>query len=677
MAKQAKKQDDDLRDMRDRYDKARDASSTLYDLARDDIKFVFVPGHQWDSKLKARRGDRPCYEFPKLSAHIRQIVNEMRQSRPQGKVRGVEESDQGLAEIMQGIGRNILSVSNADLAHDVAFEAAVQGGFGCWRIRTDYADPDDFNLDIIVEPIYNAFAVKFDPAAVSRDRRDARYAFVEQTMAKSEFERKYPDADLESFGDDPELMNWRDGDKIRVCEYYYKHPIKRTLLALSDGRVIRQDDVTPQELAAAGVQVVRTREVDDHKVYCRLTNGKQWLTDPYEFPSRFIPLIPVWGNIQNVDGEDYWKGMTRDAKDQQRLHNVHKTAAIEAVSKAPKAPFITKLKWIKGLEHFWNRANSEDFPYLPVNDDADDMPQRAHQAEVPAALLQLAALDNDDIKATTGIYDASLGARSNETSGVAINQRKNQGAVATFNYLDNLSYAIRYEWEILIDMIPRIYDTPRVVRVLGDDGGVKWKQLYQQVMDPQTGRVVVLNDISKGKYDVTVTVGPSYATQRMEAADAFMQLAGQLGQSAPPLAPLLAYEVVRNVDAPGAEEVTTALRKMLVGQGVLPPQEGDQPPAPPPPDPAKVAEVRRTNAQAMREEAAAAKTQAEAQTVIPYKQAEIEKMISEAVDRRLETMAKSGALPGMGAPPPSVIPAHMQPTLMEPPQGGFSLPSSL
>lgn len=647
----ATKDDKALTEMRRRYRLASDHYRTDYDQSRDDVKFVDVPGNQWDSKLKARRGDRPTYEFPKLSGHCRNVVNEMRQSRPQGKVRGAEESDRALAEIMNGIYRNIESVSNAEQAYDVAYDFAVKGGIGYWRICTDYAHDDDFEQDIFIEPIRNPFAVKPDPAAIKLDKRDAGYYFVEELISLTEHERRFPDADLKDFDDDSGCADWRDSDQVRIAEYWEKVPQKRKLWALSDGRVVFADDLAKQAgmdeneardfLAATGIQIAKEREVDSHKVVMRLTNGHEWLGEAHEFPSKYIPIVPVWGNIQNIDGKDVFYGMVRPNKDQQRLHNVHRTAAIEAVAKSPKAPYIVKLGWIKGLERFWKNANAEDYPYLPVNDSAEGIPQRAGQAEIPAALLQLAALDNEDIKAGTGQYDASLGARSNETSGRAIAQRKQQGANATFNYVDNLAYAIRYSTEILIDMIPRVYDTQRVVRVLGPDGAEEWKTLYQEVVSPQTGMPVVLNDIRKGKYDVTVTVGPAYATQRMEMAEMMTQLLGQIGPAFPPLAPIMAHYVIKSLDGPGAEEFSDVVRQMLVKQGLLPPEDGDEPPAPPQPNPKDMADAEKAANQAKLYGA-------------------------QAEHQQIENMATVRALT---AP----APMPMMP-MMQPPQGGFFSP---
>jgi hypothetical protein len=672
MAYTKAKRDDNaaLVDMRARYKTASEACSTPYDAAREDIKFVTVPGNQWDEALKARRKNRPTYEFPKLRSYIRQIINEQRQSRPQGKVRGVEESDAGLAEIMQGLCRNIESMSNAEQAYDIAYEKAVKGGFGVFRICTDYLNDDDFEQDIRIKPVRNPFAVKFDPAAVEIDRRDGNFCFVEELIPTADFERRYPKANVADFESDRGCVDWREKGQVRVAEYWYKEPAKRELWALDSGAQVFADEagLTEEELTTAGIKIVKRRTVDGHKVYMRLTNGREWLTDPYEFPSKFIPIVPVWGNIENIDGEDYWSGEVRPAKDQQRLHNVHRTALVEAVAKAPKAPFVLKASWIEGYEAQWKNANAEDYPYLLVKDGPGvEIPKRTEQAQVPTALIQLAGMDTDDMKASTGQYDASLGARSNETSGLAINSRKQQGATATFNYIDNLVYAIRYTYEILVDMIPRVYDTPRAVRILGEDGGSKWKQLYQEVQDDE-GNKHVLNDIRKGKYDVVVTVGQSYATQRMEAVEAFTQAAGQIGATNPPLAAMMAYQVVKNLDVPGSEEVTKGFRKILVGQGLLEPAEGEQPPEKPAPDPRAEAEARKLNAQAHNEEAKAQLTAAQ-----------VEKMVQDTIEKMMQNGAMGAHV--FGPPPdpygPMKAPAQFnQPAQsQQPPQGGFSLPA--
>jgi Phage P22-like portal protein len=651
---------DEIDLMRERYRRGREHCQKLYDEARRDIRFVTVPGNHWDETLRARRRNRPMYEFPKLRTHCLQIINEQKQTRPQGKVRGVGDNDQGLAEIMQGLCRNIESVSNADQAYDIAFEPAVQGGFGAWRICADWAEDSMFQ-ELRIEPIPNPFAVTFDPAATKIDRRDGNWIFVEELMPLQDYERKYPDADITGFESDQDKnwkQDWMEAGQIRVAEYWEKIPRKRELLQLSDGEVVYADELgkkygveEKEELSklVPPLTVLKTRDVDSHKVQMRMTNGREWLGETYEFKSKFIPVIPCWGNIQNVDGQDYWSGAVRYAKDQQKLHNVHRTAVVEAVAKAPKAPFILRPKTIEGYEAYWKQANAEDFPYLPIRDDTPPgaEPKRSEQAQVPQALIELAQMDNDDIKAATGLFDPSLGQKSNETSGTAINARKMQGNVATFQYIDGLTYAIRYSYEILIDAIPNYYDTPRVVRILGEDGGEKWKHLYQTVTDPETGQQHTVNDIGKGKYDVVVTVGPAYATQRMEAVDAFTQLAGQTRGQDPLVTKMLTYQVFKNLDMPGSEEIAKALRNELVAAGALPPAPGDQPPKPPPPNPLLMAKVNEIGARIGKLHAETDATNAETQMSGSEMAATIRQLLSQAILNESKAMIQSGELDSM------------------------------
>lgn len=652
-----KDRDNKLSEMRRRFTTAKEWWQPVFDRARDDIRFVAVPGYQWDEKLKKRRAEsgRPCYEFPKQRGQIQNIINEQKQSRPQVKIRGQQEDDQGLAEVMQGIYRNIESASNAALARDIAYESAVRGGIGFYRVTTDYANQDDFDLDIVVRPIRNFSGAYCDPAATELDRRDSLYWFVPESMHKDTFERRFPKADATSFYDDMECSAWRDADRIVVAEYWYKEADKYEIWSLSSGEVVKpkEQGLTEESLAAQGIKVTRRRAIEGHKVMSCLTNGHEFLTEPTEFPCKFIPIIPVFGNIDCIDGEDYISGAVAFGKDSQRLHNLHKTAIVESIAKAPKAPFIAKPKWIKGFEHMWKGANSEDYPVLYINDEAEETPQRSKQAEVPVALMQAAAMDNEDMKASNGQNDASLGARSNETSGIAIQRRQQQGNTASYNYLDRLNHAIQFEAEIIGDMIPRVIDTPRVVRTLGQDGGEKWVELYKQVKD-EFGRDVTLNDISKGKYDYTVKTGPSYATQRMEMAEMFAAMVGQVGGAMPELSALLAYMAVKNTDTQD-DEFQAASRKLMVSRGLLEPKEGEKPKEQPQPNPKDIAS-------AEKDMATVGKTKAETESI------ELANM--ETATRMGVQMGEAGiAMPQQPARPPDVRSPSLPPVDQQPIQG--------
>lgn len=604
------KDDDDpnqtfLTEMRARFERSVDYDRDMRQAALDDMKFTFVPGNQWDVYTKGLRASRPCYEFNKVRQSVRQITGDQLQNRPGIKVIPVEDGDVELAEVYEGLIRNIESVSHAERAYDNAFMYSSTGGYGAWRIITDYRDDDDFDQDIFIKPVANPFSAYCDPDAKEFDRRDAQFWFLSDYMGKEAFKQKYPDADISNFeaGDSvgDGYLSWFEGDRVRICEYWYKEKEDRTIGLLSTGEVVDMADFDEKTYAAQGVTVKKTRDVSVDKVMMEIVSGCQRLEGPYEWAGKFIPIVPVWGDIVNIDGRDEWSGMVRFAKDAQRLFNFEQSTLVELVAKQPQQPLTGPAEAIKGYESYYENLSDSDVPFLPYNAIASlpngGKPDRVAPASFPAAWANLSGMSSDNIKATLGIYDASLGARSNETSGVAIRQRQQEGDVANFVYTDNLAKALKYTGEILVDLIPKIYDTERVVRVLGKDGGEKWVRLNHGVQNPMTGEWETINDLSQGKYDATVTTGPSYTTQRQELADAAMHLGQQPGPGG--LLWQLAY--MENSDFPNGEKYVKAFRQFLINQGLVEPEEGDKPrpqPPQPQPDPAAIADAQLKQAQA-------------------------------------------------------------------------------
>lgn len=599
--KEVEPQDDDdlLATVRTRFKRCVDHDPDLRDLAQEDIRFAFEAGNQWDEATKKSRGLRPCYEYNKVRQHIRQVTNDQRQNRPSIKIRATEEADKDTAETLQGLVRNIESVSNAERAYDTAFEIAVAGGFGGWRVVAQYADDDAFEQELRIKEVRNPFSLYLDPGAQEWDRRDALYGFVTEVLSEGEFKVRYPRAEISSFEGDAEwVSDWFFEDKVRVCEYWFKKPYTKTIALLSSGETVDKAEIASvlDELAAEkGVTIVKEREVQCMRVYQCVVSGAEVLSKPTLWPGKFIPIVPVWGDLTNIGGRDIYSGMVRFSKDAAKGYNFTRTMAVESVANVPKAPWLVTPKMLEGgLQKYWDEANTENFPYLPFNADPSvpgGMPVRPPGPQIPAALIQLAQLDNDDLKATMGQFDASLGAKGNETSGRAIMARQKEGDNANFNYIDNLGRAIKFTGEILVDLIPHYYDTQRTIRVLGDDGAEKYVQLYGEVVDQQTGQRVKVNDLSRGRYDVTVTVGPTFATQRMEAADTLSNII----QSAPDTAPVLADLIVKNMDGPGTEEASKRLRRMAVRAGMADPTDEDKQDMannPPPPNPAAEMEMR-------------------------------------------------------------------------------------
>ena len=639
-------------EMMARHDACWDYWRPEYEKARNDMAFAFTPDDQWDDWMRQQRVGRPMYTVNKLRQAMKQITNDQRQNRPQAKVRAVEDGDADLAEIRQGILRGIDSQLDAQRAVDTGFQFAVGGGFGVWRVNAVYVD-DDFDPVIQREEIQNPYSVAFDPAAKKKDRRDARYAFVDTQWARQAFKARWPDAKMVSVDNTCETdRDWWGEDEVTVAEYWYKRSEQVEIVRLSDGSVHDADKVAliVDELAAQGITIQRRRMVEREKIYQCIVSGAEILEGPTEWAGKFIPLIPVWGEILNLRGKDTFFGAVRFAKDAQRMYNYERSSLIEWLADQPYSPFLADAASIEGYEAQWQSMRTRRPPVLIFKANPalpqGGVPIRSAPPAFPAALAQSSALSSDDIKAATGIYDASLGARSNETSGKAIIARQREGDVANFDYIDNLSYALKYDFEVQNDLITALYSTERQIRIVGEDGAEKVVKVNQSVFDQQTGQWITNNDMSQGRYDVSVTVGPSYTTQRMEAAEAMMQLANDPS----PIGMVAKYGFIKSLDAPMLEDVRKAARKVLVAQGLLEPEEGEQPPAPPPPNPKDVADARQKEASAQLD-------------------------VAKAEGQQLENHAKAFEF-GMtmqATAPPMPPPMQMNMPPQQPPQGGFLL----
>lgn len=585
-----------------RHKEAADFWEPMFRLARDDMEFAFLPDSQWDEWMAQTRKGRPSYTVNKVRQAMKQITNDQRQNRPQAKVRAVEDGDADLAEVRQGIIRNIDAQLDAQRAVDTAFLFAVGGGFGVWRLTTSYQDDGGFDQVIQREEIQNPYSVLFDPAAKKKDRRDARFAFVDTDWSRGEFRARWPKAKLVSVDATTETTrDWWGEKNVRVSEYWYKTEETVEIVLMSDGAVYDADELEPvrDELAQAGIVEQRRRYVQRAKVWHCIVSGAEILEGPSEWPGRFIPLVPVWGEILNIEGRDQFFGAVRFAKDAQRMYNYERSTFIEVLADQPYSPFLAAAASLQGYEQQWQSMRTARPPALLYNHkdaNGNPLPPPAREAPpaFPAALAQAAAISSDDIKAATGIYDASLGARSNETSGRAILARQREGDVANFDYIDNLAYALKYDFEIINDLIPVIYDTERQIRIIGEDGAEKVVAVNKPVFDQQTGQWITLNDLSRGRYDISVTVGPSYTTQRLEAAEALMQLAND----PTPIGMVAKLGFLESLDTPGLDHLKKAARKLLVAQGLLEPEEGEEPPPPPEPNPKDVADAEKSASQA-------------------------------------------------------------------------------
>jgi hypothetical protein len=587
--KPAKSDSDILTVARSRLDMAVSALAESREDEIDDLRFYAgsPDNHwQWPADVLATRGAvqgqtinaRPTLTINKLPQHVRQVTNDMRQNRPGAKVIPVDDNaDVEVAEIFNGMIRHIEYISDADVAYDTACENQVSYGEGYITLMTEYCDANTFDQDIKIGRVRNSFSVYMDPLIQDPTGADAKWCFITEDLTKAEYERQYPDAapisTLQSLGvGDQSISNWLNEDTVRIAGYYYIDYDKTTLNLYPGNQSAFVGTPEDKMLKDMFGKPVKSRMSERPRVrYCKI-NGYEILEEK-EWAGKWIPVIRVVGNEFEVDGRLYVSGLVRNAKDAQRMYNYWVSQEAEMLALAPKAPFIGYGGQFEGYEDKWKTANTNNWPYLEVNPDVTDgqgavlpLPQRAQPPMASTGLLQAKAGASEDIKSTTGQYNASLGMGSNERSGKAILARQREGDVGTFHYGDNLTRAVRHVARQLVDLIPKIYDTQRIARIIGEDGETKMVKINPDQPQPVNKIVneqgIVIEKIYNpgvGKYDVVATTGPGYATKRQEALEAMAQLL----QGNPQLWSVAGDLFVKNMDWPGAQEMAKRFQKTI------------------------------------------------------------------------------------------------------------------
>lgn len=560
--------------------------------AASDLKFV--AGDQWDESDRRQREseDRPVITINKMPAFIRQTTNDIRQNAP--AIRTIPaggDADSDMAEIITGLLRQIQYQSSATHVYSGAVESAAMCGIGHFRIATDYVDDTVFEQEIQIEPIANPQSVYWDPAAVKPDRSDAMWCLVTERIPHGTFKKKYPNAavtDMDAPTDNAtDGLYWATGDDVMIAEYWRKVPVEIELALLHDGKTVNLSDASEMEklFLYNDKTIAQRRTAQSFKVEQYIVSGEEILEDTAEFPGKHIPIIPVIGSEIHLERKTYRHGMVRFARDPQRLYNYYRSAAAENISQSPKSPMLATHEQIKAYKAQWDSANTQNRPYLLYKPDpkaATLAPQRIPQAEVPVAFYQEQQIASQDMNDTIGIQDAGLGKQSNETSGVAINARKLEGDTANFHYGDNLAFSLKHAALVIIGIIPEVYDTARTIRILGEDDAEKFIDINQPTIGVD-GLPQLFNDISVGRFDVRVKMGPSYSSRREQSQESMLGFV----QAFPMAAPAVADLVASNMDWPGADQFAERLKKMVPPEylGESDREEGEEAQQPPEPDP--------------------------------------------------------------------------------------------
>jgi len=627
------------------------------DRARDDLEFS--AGEQWDANDKSARESegRPCLTINRLPQFIRQVVGDLRDVKPSISVRpNGNGADEDTAEVINGILRNIEDRSKDEQPYTVAVESAVRCGIGHFRITTDHLPNNPFAQDIFLKPIHNPLAVVWDYGARSITRADAKHVYVREGMTRAHYEKEFPGAKLLDFGDDDfDHMTWQwiMPDMVMIAERFSVEEGKAAFIRLEGGAILRRDrlplgaqlnevDGFIRFIDGRETFIEETAEAAVRKIkWCKFSGGD--ILDEGEWPTEDIPIVPVIGEEVHFEKTKLRAGLIRWAKDPQRLYNFWRSTQTEVIGSAPKAPYMVGASQIAGFEEAWLAANKGNKPFLPFNDKENPArPSREVPPQISSGMQNEIALAADDMKATTGIYDASLGNRSNETAGVAIRQRQKEGDVSTNFFGDNLAASMRRAGRIIVDLIPIVYDTQRAIRIVADDLSDNLDEVNSIVIE--NGLPKVYNDLTVGDYDVTVNIGPSYATKRQEALEGMaLVLQGQ------PFAQYFLDLVAKNSDWPGADQFAERAKKLLPQQL----QDDDEEPTP------EEAMRRRQEQQLSQIQIALQMAGAEAEIV--DKQAKAQKTAQEAEGVELDNVMKKLDLSALtGAVQQAVMAAVVQ-----------------
>jgi hypothetical protein len=621
-----------------RLKKSVDADDFNRVAAIEDLKFL--NGDQWDEGERTRRKQRgrPALQINLLPQFVDQVVGDERQNRPRCKVRPVNsQADVKIAKIREGIIWDVEYQSNAEAIYDSACEMQTSCGYGAWRILTRKTEENPFIQEIYMEAVKNPFLVYFDPKCKDAVNADAKWAFILNKMPRDEFEEEYPGHEMPGeplkTGKGLSYEEWYNEDTVTVAEYFVVEEEKKTVCLMDNGDVLPESEAkqkvsdfkkAQEALAAMGPtdpstnaplggqspkepEIKKTEETIEHVVRHYVITCLEILKGPEDFPGKYIPLVMVKGKERNIEGKTHIRGLVRDAKDPQRLVNYWETSGAEVVALAPKSPWIGTAKQFEGYENDYAAANVENFPFLKYNPDQDaPPPTRVGIGDVPVAIFTQTARAEEHLKSTVGMYGPDLGQQGPERTGAAIKLRQKPGDVSTYAFIDNLSRSIAHSGRIICEMIPFVYDTERDVRLRNVDDteafvpvnmsagsalekiksnperyqGMNADELKRQIREKGTS--AKYNDLTVGKYNVIITVGPSYTTAREEASTNMLALV----QANPKLMQIAGDLVVQNMDFKDADVLADRLRKMLP-PGLAKPKPGE-PPAPPLPPPPQI-----------------------------------------------------------------------------------------
>ena len=625
--------------------KSMDAEHDIREQCRDSDDFINKKDGQWDPEIYNKMSGRPRYTFDKINPAIDQIMGEIRQNDFTLKVSPADgAADKKTAQTFDGLIRNIVNISNAELIFDSASEQNI--GIGCagFEVVNDYYDSDSFDQDLLIKPLWDFHnRVWFDPNSKLPDRSDARWVMVLEEPTKDEYEKEFPEGSGMSISTDENTSSYYyKPESVTIGRLLYKKQERKTIVKMSDGSIYERDEefeAVEDELAQLGVTVINERERKVDVVYQRYLDGKEWLDDEEETVFRLLPVIPMYANFRVSKGKVIYRSLTQFSMDAQRSYNYARSKQTEEVALSPKPKYWMTPDQAKGHTAKLSTLNTNADPVQLFNVDPN-LPQGPlwlGGSQVNQGLAMVAADSKADINEGQGLFGASMGDNPNLQSGVAINTQIDRGNNGTIKYFSAIEAALNYLGKVLIDAIPRVYDATRTVRIIGDDGSSDMVELNKVVLDQQTGQLVTLNDMAAGKYDVTCDIGAAFKNRQDESSQMFADMVAAV----PEVAQLGLDVWLANVNAVGFDKVAERARAIALQNGTIPfeqmteeeqaqaQQAAQQPPEPSPDMLFAQAEMKKADAEMLNQQNNQAELQIKAMDMQAKYQGQTDKLQSE------------------------------------------------
>lgn len=556
---------------------AKDVEQDNRDKVREAQMFIHLEDGQWEPQFITATGKDPRYTFDLADPVVNQIAGKIEQSsfdidiKPAG---GEATKDDAL--LLDGMVRNIQNISGAANIFSTAGRAMVTSGIGGWLVEQKFVDGDSFDQDLVISPIVDFESrVWFDPSSKKQDKSDAKYCFVINPMSEDAVKEEFPTLarDIVSVTDSTfnADFGFKPDDKF-IGQIYFKKDRMRELVLMSDGSVHEATDEFEKitdELEAKGITEVRRRKRTVEIVMSRLFDGSGWLHDEEETVFRhWLPVVPTYGNYVIIANKTYYRGVVAKLMDTNRVFNYAKSREIAEGALAPRAKHWMTTEQAKGHEATLATMNTNHDPVQFYNHDpaVPGVPQQNGGAVINPGLQVISQSMQDIVAQTAGMFAANMGDNPGLQSGIAIKRLQSKGDTGSITYTKSQEIAICHTGRIIVDAIPRVYDTERQIRIMKEDNTFEMVFLNQTEFDEETQENVMLNDLSKGKYDVTCEAGPSFKNRQEETVDAIVELAAV----DPTIMELGSDILTKNTNFPGSDLLAERARAVKFDQGLIP-----------------------------------------------------------------------------------------------------------